>query len=185
MTKWLIITLFTVTGFMVVLLGLGYLLSENEKTTTQLKNELALEAQLAQQKASQRKNLNDYPITVTAADGSTIVPQIISLKPRSSLSTTVSAGEHDSIETATDEQVMQQFENTFINNLTCVTSTQCQTITVSFKNKTCTLASNLIGASQLKKIATKRISLDNCPLENSQNPLVCQQNICTFAETRF
>jgi len=41
--KWLIITLVVITGLFVVLLGLGYLLRENEQETRQLKEQLDAE----------------------------------------------------------------------------------------------------------------------------------------------
>ena len=50
MAKWLTITLIVCAGLLIILLGLGYLLSENEKATTRLKNQLEQEAQLQQQK---------------------------------------------------------------------------------------------------------------------------------------
>ena len=78
---------------------------------------------------------------------------------------------------------MTKFENTLINNLTCITLAQCQVVTVKFKNIDCKLASNLIGASQLKKIATQRITMNTCPTVNPQNQLACQQNICTLVNT--
>ena len=172
MAKWIAITLFTLLCFMVVLLGLGYLLSENEKSTTILKHQLEQDAQLAQKKSSQDNNIGDYPITITAADGSTISPQIISTKSNSKQSSKAVV--------ASDASIMQSFENTVINNLTCVTAAQCQVVSVKFKNINCQLASNMIGASQLKKIATSTINIDTCPMVTPQSQLACQQNICTL-----
>ena len=75
---------------------------------------------------------------------------------------------------------MALFEDTLINNLTCVTIAQCKLVTIKFKNIDCQLASNVIGVSQLKKIATQKVSLDSCPMANQLSELACQQNICTL-----
>jgi hypothetical protein len=147
MVKWLVITLIALTSLMIILLGLGYLLSENEKATTTLKNQLAQQTQLAQKKPHQRKNISDLP------------------------------------KAETDTDIMKAFEKTLVNNLTCVTLAQCQVVTVKFKNIDCKLASNVIGASQLKKIATQRINMDTCPIINPQSQLACQQNICTLVSS--
>ncbi|TWX69271.1 hypothetical protein [Colwellia sp. C1TZA3] len=145
--KWLVITLFTLTCFMVILLGLGYFLSENEKATMPAKHALAQQTQLQQKKPLLRKSITNVA------------------KPE------------------TDANIMNNFENTLINNLTCITLAQCQVVTVKFKNVDCKLASNVIGASQLKKIATQRINMETCPTVNPQSQLACQQNICTLMNT--
>ena len=145
--KWLVITLFTLTCFMVILLGLGYFLSENEKATMPSKYPLAQQTQLQQKKPLLRKSISD----VTKVE--------------------------------TDANIMNNFENTLIDNLTCITLAQCQVVTVKFKNIDCKLASNVIGASQLKKIATQRINMETCPTVNMQSQLACQQNICTLINT--
>tara|TARA_R110002124_G_scaffold196067_4_gene363239 strand:- start:23352 stop:23825 length:474 start_codon:yes stop_codon:yes gene_type:complete len=155
MVKWLIITLIGCVGLLIILLGLGYLLSENEKSTTLLKNQLEHDAQLQQQKREQQRNISHY----NHADDAEIPSPL-----------------HD-------KSVMKSFETTLINNLTCVTIAQCQVLTVRFKNIDCRLASNIIGASQLKKIATKDLIIEQCPTINSTAQLACQQNICTLIST--
>tara|TARA_R110000737_G_scaffold89824_3_gene122290 strand:+ start:662 stop:1102 length:441 start_codon:yes stop_codon:yes gene_type:complete len=144
---------------MAILLGLGYLLSENEKATTLLKNQLAQEAQLAQEKIRQGTNHSDYSPMATSAADTKLAPKVI------------------------NTEIMKSFENTLINNLTCVTLAQCQVVTIQFKNISCKLASNIIGASQLKKIATQTITMNTCPSVNPPSQLACQQNICTLINT--
>jgi hypothetical protein len=153
MAKWLAITLFSMICFMVILLGLGYLLSENEKSTAVLKVQLAQQTQLRQKKTHQRQNLNALSKAETAVDAA----------PKQ-----------------TNAEIMQTFETTLINNLTCVTLTQCLVVTVTFKNINCKLASNVIGASQLKKIATNTITMDSCPIVTPNSQLACQQNMCSL-----
>jgi len=155
MRKWLIITLIVLTGLMVILLGLGYLLAENEKSTTLLKNQLAREAQLQEEKLQQKWNLSEYTKITTTDDSKTTPKQ-------------------------TNANIMALFEGTLINNLTCVTIAQCKLVTIKFKNIDCQLASNVIGVSQLKKIATEQVNLDSCPMANQPSELACQQNICTL-----
>lgn len=155
MAKWLAITLFALICFMVILLGLGYLLSENEKSTKVLKVELAQQTQLKQKKTHQRNNLDTYTGETSEVNANIVAKQ-------------------------TDAEIMQAFESSLINNLTCVTVAQCQVVTVKFKNISCKLASNVIGASQLNKIATHTITMDNCPSESSPNELACQQNVCSL-----
>jgi len=55
MFKWLTITIIVLTGFLVVLLSLGYLLKENEVAATALKNKLDSKALIKQQKQQQIK----------------------------------------------------------------------------------------------------------------------------------
>ncbi len=156
MFKWLAITLIALLGFMVVLLGLGYLLSENEKSTTLLKNQLEQQAHFEKQRKEQSNALDNYTkIIMTGADSETSTQNV-------------------------DASSMKTFEQTLLNNLTCITVAQCKVVTVKFKNSVCQLASNVIGVSQLKKIPTHTLTMDTCPTIGSESQLSCQQNICTF-----
>lgn len=55
--KWLVITFFVLVLFLIVLLGLGYLLKENEETTNELKVKLNQETKLQQEKEARRQAL--------------------------------------------------------------------------------------------------------------------------------
>lgn len=55
--KWLLITAIVLVFFLMVLLGLGYLLKENEDSTNQLKIKLNEEAALQQAKEARKKAL--------------------------------------------------------------------------------------------------------------------------------
>ena len=172
MLKWLVITLIVLSGFMVVLLGLGYLLSENEKATTALKNQLEQEALAQQQKSQQRDKRHQYSEIITSIDDETLLPTS-ARKPSPELLLKPSSK-------AVNAEILKKFQSTLRNNLTCVTVAQCQKITVRFKNIDCQLASNLIGASELKKIATDTVVMANCPLASEHSEVACQQNICTL-----
>lgn len=73
---------------------------------------------------------------------------------------------------------IERFQQTVINNLTCVTTQQCQVVNVIFNNISCPVAINSIGAAQLKKIPTTSIDMATCPDINKQTNISCQQNIC-------
>jgi hypothetical protein len=55
--KWLVITVTVLIFFLTVLLGLGYLLKENEQVTTKLKIKTAQDTQRKQDKEARRKAL--------------------------------------------------------------------------------------------------------------------------------
>ena len=55
--KWLLITAIVLVFFLMVLLGLGYLLKENEQATNQLKTKLNEESVLKQAKEARKKAL--------------------------------------------------------------------------------------------------------------------------------
>lgn len=69
--KWLTITIIALTGFLIVLLFLGYLLKENEAATTQLKAKLEQEAYQQQEKENRKSNPSfHFPITLTPLEKS-------------------------------------------------------------------------------------------------------------------
>ena len=159
MRKWLMAIVVVLAGFMVILLLLGYLLNENEKSTTVLKTQLEQESQAEQQrqeKIRQRKIL-------TYSSQPSVTPKT-----------------QDKMIASTNKAVVDQFTQIVINNLTCISKQQCQVALVSFKNSTCSVAINHIGASLLKKLNTKSSVISACPKAMEQANLSCQQNICTF-----
>lgn len=159
MIKWLTITLIVVVGFMTILLGLGYLLNENEKSTTVLKAQLeqqALAEKERQQRIKQRSMLSDYNQLKTSNSAKSV-------------------SNHD-----LDNKVIADFKKVVIENLTCVSSQQCQVATVHFKNVACAVAINNIGASLLAKLSTKNSVLTSCPEMSTQAKLICRNNLCTL-----
>lgn len=65
--KWLIITIVVIAGFITVLLGLGYLLHENEQETRQLKEQLDAESLKKKQikKSSSKVSIDGAVIELT------------------------------------------------------------------------------------------------------------------------
>ena len=79
MVKWLSIILVVFIGFMTILLGLGYLLKENEKHTTALKKALDAErAQLA--KKQKTSSSNTYQATTVEFTGRNLDKRSINKK---------------------------------------------------------------------------------------------------------
>lgn len=71
LAKWLLIIFVVLTAFMVILLGLGYLLNENEKSTTLLKTQLEQEfhaEKLKQEKREKQRAAQETPIEITTTD---------------------------------------------------------------------------------------------------------------------
>ncbi|SEK99385.1 hypothetical protein SAMN05216262_104190 [Colwellia chukchiensis] len=148
MIKWLVITVVTLVGFMIILLSLGYLLKENEQATRLLQQQLMQQAQPQQSKALKGQT----QITTDNGKVSVVLAQ-------------------------STDTLLQTFNETLVSNLTCVSVEQCQLLRVAFKNTTCQFASNSIGAAKLKKLATDTIEMANCTMQSSSQ-LVCQQNLC-------
>jgi hypothetical protein len=159
MWKWLLITLIVVIGFLVVLLGLGYLLKENERATTVLKQQLDQQAQYQQKKTTQRQLL--ITSTTDAPVQRLLEKQHFTPDKNTKL-------------------VVEQFQKIVIENITCVSSTQCVIAKVTFANVDCHVAINSIGASLLSKLKTSKYPIDNCPEFIEGNTLSCQQNVCTL-----
>lgn len=162
MRKWLMITMLVLSGFVAILLGLGYLLNENEKSTAALKKQLEEASQaetIRRERTRERK---------TIANG---------------MQQPVEVSKSKSITNITDGiRVVKQFEQIVVRNLTCISVQQCQVIKVNFKNIDCSVAINNIGASLLKKLKTQYTTLATCPKSSPQVLLSCQQNICAFQQ---
>lgn len=161
MLKWLMITTIVLLGFVSVLLALGYLLTENEKATT------ALVSQLAQQKQTGDGS----------ADNVTHGYQQLLNNSGESLTVTI---DHQ-ILTAENSTVLT-FEQTVINNLTCVLDQQCLIAKVSFTNRDCVVAVNIIGASLLAKLATESEQIGSCRNYLGEEFAHCQKNTCVLTE---
>lgn len=160
MVKWLVITFMVLTGFMLILLGLGYLLNENEKSTTVLKTQIEqadLAEQEKQEKIRQRRIFADESLPPHK-------PQNVK----------------GSVDISENIRIIEEFEQVVISNLTCISVQQCQVAKVSFKNTDCFVAINNIGVSLLSKLKTQSKIIAACPKVSLQATLSCQQNICSF-----
>lgn len=160
MLKWLLITLIVLASFMTILLGLGYLLNENEKSTTVLKTQL--------EQAAQAENERQERIRQRTTATDEISPPVKLIKPKMTANI------------AGNSLLVEQFEKIVINNLTCISVQQCQVVKVNFKNANCSIAINNIGALLLKKLNNQSEIISVCPKFSEQSLLSCQKNICAF-----
>jgi len=153
MLKWLAITLVVITAFMVILLGLGKLLHDNEQRVN---------AQLMQEtkhETPQQAVVPNGPSSSKLVDKSTPIE----------------------VELAPDIPTSISVNKTIISsNLTCVTDHQCIVVEASFTDKSCKVAINTIGAAILAKAAADKTSIGNC-LHLSENAVArCESNLCTI-----
>jgi len=166
MIKWLTISVVVFLGFMVVLLGLGYLLKENEKTTTVLKQKLDQQRYTEQQKLQRKKNI-----------------------AKSILSNENMPVEFGSYEVVDDKWVNSQIKSVrtsphkkiIAENLTCISSEQCLTVTVNFSNTSCLVAVNSIGAAKLAKAGSSDTQESSCQNDDSKEIAQCLMNLCTLS----
>lgn len=161
MLKWIIITGVVLLGFLTILLGLGYLLHENEKETTLLKQQLDQVANSSQ-------------------------PE----KPQSNKSSTTQLPDSLESFSEKREKFKQAeantalFKSTLVSNLTCVDDQQCTLFDANFKNAFCHVAVNRIGATLLSKIDIQRAYIPGCTLQSDAQKAVCQNNLCTLTMSK-
>lgn len=155
---------------MVILLGLGYLLQENEKATTALKQQLDQQRVAEQQRQKKRRQakskhlpieLEHYKANeINTGDSSDKIPLIV--------------------ETPISEQ--SSYQKIISENLTCVSTAQCLIVTVEFYNHDCLVAINSIGAAKLAKAkaSTENSYIESCPHYLNDMTAQCMMNICSL-----
>ena len=154
MLKWLTITLIAVLVFLILLLGLGYLLKEHKVATTQLKY------QLARERAEQTVKEAKQPLN------SIIETSLVEVVEKT---------------TKNSKKISRSIkQNILIKNLTCASSKQCVLVEIEFKDLNCTFAINTIGASLLVKSVDVSSAVGTCPSYPKNSQLSCQNNLCTY-----
>ncbi len=151
MYKWLSILLVVLTGFLIVLLSLGYLLKENEQSVTLLKQKLDQEKATEQQ--SQQSPLQKHQ-----------QKNVVIMFANQAKSKTQYRGEI--------RQVILQHQ-------TCLSAQQCVLVDTKEKEFGCVVAINTIGAAQLTKIINSSTS-GVCDESKRTLTASCQQNMCTL-----
>jgi len=160
MIKWLVISLVVFLGFFIVLLGLGYLLQENEKSVTVLKSQLDQQRSLQEKKQQKQAKIQS---TLSAHSSDLIVEY-----QQSSV---------ELIEKKADEDVNSALV-IISKNLTCVSVEQCVLVKTTLVNESCFVAINTIGAAKLAKLEDSENQENFCP-EVIEKPLLsCQKNLC-------
>jgi hypothetical protein len=154
MLKWLTITLIAVLVFLILLLGLGYLLKEHKVATTQLKY------QLDRERAEQTVKEAKQPLN------SIIETSLVEVVEKT---------------TKNSRKISRSIkQNILIKNLTCASSKQCVLVEIEFKDLNCTFAINTIGASLLAKSVDVSNPVGTCPSYPKNSQLSCQNNLCTY-----
>jgi GTPase SAR1 family protein len=154
MLKWLTITLIAVLVFLILLLGLGYLLKEHKVATTQLKY------QLDRERAEQTVKEAKQPLN------SIIETSLVEVVEKT---------------TKNSRKISRSIkQNILIKNLTCASSKQCVLVEIEFKDLNCTFAINTIGASLLAKSVDVSNAVGTCPSYPKNSQLSCQNNLCTY-----
>lgn len=157
MMKWIVITVIVLLGFLSILLGLGYLLKENEKETTILKQQLE---QIKSDSPTENPQANKSRATQLSDNLASFNEQREKFKQAE-------------VNTAL-------FKSTLVSNLTCVDDQQCTLYDANFKNASCHVAVNGIGATLLSKIDIQQAYIPGCTLQNDTQKAVCQNNLCTL-----
>jgi hypothetical protein len=167
MIKWLSISLTVLLVFSLILLGLGYLLQQNEKTTT------ALKQQLEQQRLAEiKKNLqvNSYPEVKISLNNIDIKQIIVDDKENSFLQP----------DSPNSSEILQTPQQIIEENLICVANEQCVLATIGTKNKHCYVVVNSIGAAKLKKLDYPEIGSTQCQKDSGQVSVKCLSNLCSM-----
>ena len=157
MFKWLSFTIIVLTGFLIVLLSLGYLLKENEVATTALKNKLDEKA-LIQQRKKQAKQ-----------------PQYIQDRNKQKyLKKYLSA-------------IQKSQQKIIAEHLSCSQAEQCIVVDTHSNALGCSVAINTLGAVILMKVAADAsmqskqmddLQRDNCLSKSQIQIAMCENNLC-------
>ena len=158
--KWLVIACLVLSVLLIVLLALGYLLSENEKKTRALMGE-----------SHQLESIEEQPTR------NPIPAQVPSIETAE-----LSDADHQLVKQLKQlkaQQQLLQVKQTIINNLVCQDVSQCRFVDTGSIELGCVVAVNSIGASMLDKLTFKRRDSE-CEEQISQLSLTCHHNICSI-----
>jgi len=76
-------------------------------------------------------------------------------------------------------------KNIMVKNLTCVSDEQCVVVSAKFRDLTCQIAINKIGASLLKKVKKDQTTVGQCPPFQVNSKAACQSNLCTLVDNNY
>lgn len=162
LSKWLIIVLVSLLVLMMILLGLGYLLKENERETR------ALKAQLDQERKAEQ------------AMAKKPLPLVLEQTPEQSLQAQYKRQlEKDLAELEYRQQDVTQIKQIIIENLVCQEVSQCRLVDTASIDLGCVIATNTIGQSMLKAFDFK-VRDQACEERISDLSLTCHHNICSI-----
>lgn len=171
--KWLAIISFALFIFTLLLVGLGYLLKENERKTTILKNKLDEERSIRQSRQLTKEHLNN-PIILTKDLGTPLPTQ------RYSNNTVNDEGNEKVLSTNNnniDKEIIE-YKQIIIDHLMCTSTQQCKLFDTGRIELGCVVAVNNIGYSLLsKKVELSRSPF--CEEQVSELSKSCHRNICS------
>ena len=154
--------LVVLSGFLIVLLGLGYILKEHKEVTTALVD--SIEQQKLEAIINEIKTARMRASTGTFRRGS---------EPNIQKNT-----QKISQPKKTSNKLRQQI---IINNLICQSDQQCVLVDIQPEGKSCLVAVNKIGASMLAKINGDAYSPNfSCTFHLDSSQAVCLNNHCSI-----
>lgn len=155
LVKWLLISLLVISALAAILLGLGYLLNENEKNTK------ALVAQIEQEKQANKQ---------------TLPKPVVSQSP-----THLKTEAHNKqLETALAQlNKIERVKSLIVDNLVCKDVSQCKFVDTGQVDLGCVIAVNSIGKSLLLKEQFGQRMIE-CEERISDLSLTCHHNICSI-----
>ncbi len=74
-------------------------------------------------------------------------------------------------------------QDILLNNLTCVTHSQCKVQQVPFSRGICTVAINTVGAALLKRYQGEKSDIGDCAVPMSAQLAQCIDNVCTLTKS--
>lgn len=157
MLKWIIIFCAVALFFSAVLLGLGFLLNENEKQTT---------AYLNQQEALQKQALKKQ-----------VTSELLNSKKNASRNLSAKESKANNEENVSESSIILPI---IANNLTCVSDDQCVIVEAEFADLICHVAINRIGQSLLKNSPKEMSKIKQCLQQKLDSRATCRNNLCTL-----
>lgn len=159
MLKWLSIIVIAILSLTLVLLGLGYLLNENEKSNQAYQQQLPDKNRIIQgiEKVIEDKNAN------LQNSNKTYDVSVVDI-------------------TKQQQRTTALFKQALQHNGICTVNNQCVISTVNFANTSCSVAINIIGAALLAKIDTQIMTMPSCAPLSPQVYAHCQHNTCQLSE---
>jgi len=167
MIRWLFISLTVLLMFFLILLGLGYLLQQNEKTVTALKQKLD---QQRLEKFKKYQKVNSHPQVKISLNNIDIKQIIVDDRENSLLQ----------LDSQNSSKILQKHLQIIEENLICVANEQCVVATIGTKSSHCYVAVNSIGAAKLKKVDDSEIGSKRCQKKPIQPSVKCLSNLCTM-----
>lgn len=160
--KWLVIAGVSLTVLAAILLGLGYLLTENEKEVR------ALKAELERVEEEKVKKESRFKVALATSEDLPASKPDTTEKHNQQLATTI-------IQTKKLDSIKQ----IIVDNLVCMNVEQCRLVDTANIELGCVVAVNSIGQSKLNKFNFS-VRDRACEERIEELSLTCHHNICSI-----